>query len=146
MRGRLRNHPAAKRPAAASVTAVSRSLAASLSPTLAGALMATPFASLPLVICGSLKVVYDLALLASFRHLKAPEEMRSAAGNCCYVTDVYQNSRDIISPGLRQRTAILASVRPRATETGTNFRRSYGEGKLRRLSNFHTVRPLDILS
>jgi hypothetical protein len=29
---------------------------------------------LPLVICGVLKIAYDLALLASFRHIKPPEE------------------------------------------------------------------------
>jgi hypothetical protein len=26
------------------------------------------------VICGSLKIIYDLALLVSFRHIKPPEE------------------------------------------------------------------------
>jgi MFS family permease len=63
-----------ERPAAASVTAVPRSLASSLSPALAGALLATPFAGLALVICGGLKIAYDLALLFSFRHTKPPEE------------------------------------------------------------------------
>jgi hypothetical protein len=29
---------------------------------------------LPLVACGVLKIVYDLALLAMFRHVKPPEE------------------------------------------------------------------------
>jgi MFS family permease len=66
----------AERAAAASVTAVPRSLASALSPTLAGALFASPFSALPLLICGSLKLVYDVALLFSFRHLKAPEEAR----------------------------------------------------------------------
>jgi MFS family permease len=64
----------AERTAAASVTAVPRSLAASLSPALAGALLATPFSGLPLVACGVLKIAYDLALLYSFRHVKPPEE------------------------------------------------------------------------
>jgi MFS family permease len=64
----------AERTAAASVTAVPRSLASSLSPALTGFLLATPFAGLPLVICGSLKIIYDLSLLASFRHIKPPEE------------------------------------------------------------------------
>jgi MFS family permease len=64
----------AERTAAASVTAVPRSLASSLGPALAGALLATPFSGLPLVACGVLKIVYDLALLASFRHVKPPEE------------------------------------------------------------------------
>jgi MFS family permease len=64
----------AERTAAASVTAVPRSLASSLSPALSGVLLATSFSGLPLVICGSLKIVYDLALLMSFRHIKPPEE------------------------------------------------------------------------
>jgi MFS family permease len=63
-----------ERPAAASVTAVPRSLASAISPTLAGALLSTAFAGLPLVVCGTLKIVYDLSLLLSFRHLKPPEE------------------------------------------------------------------------
>jgi MFS family permease len=64
----------AERTAAASVTAVPRSLASSLSPTLSGALLATSFAGLPLLACGVLKIVYDIALLLSFRHVKPPEE------------------------------------------------------------------------
>jgi MFS family permease len=64
----------AERTAAASVTAVPRSLASSLSPALTGVLLATSFSGLPLVICGALKIVYDLALLMSFRHIKPPEE------------------------------------------------------------------------
>jgi MFS family permease len=64
----------AERTAAASVTAVPRSLASSISPALAGALLATPAAGLPFVACGVLKIVYDLALLYSFRHVKPPEE------------------------------------------------------------------------
>jgi MFS family permease len=65
----------AERTAAASVTAVPRSLASSLSPSLAGLLLGSAFAGLPLVLCGSLKILYDLALLASFRHVKPPEEL-----------------------------------------------------------------------
>jgi MFS family permease len=64
----------AERPAAASVTAVPRSLASSISPALTGALLATPFSGLPLIACGVLKIAYDLALLYSFRHTKPPEE------------------------------------------------------------------------
>ena len=64
----------AERTAAASVTAVPRSLASSISPAMAGALLSTSFAGLPLVICGVLKIVYDLSLLFSFRHIKPPEE------------------------------------------------------------------------
>jgi len=64
----------AERTAAASVTAVPRSLASSISPAFAGMLLTLPFAGLPLVFCGSLKIAYDLALLYSFRHIKPPEE------------------------------------------------------------------------
>jgi hypothetical protein len=66
-----------ERPAAASVTAVPRSLASSLSPALAGVLLAGPFLGAPLLICGALKIVYDGALLLSFRHIKPPEEVRA---------------------------------------------------------------------
>ena len=64
----------AERTAAASVTAVPRGLASSISPALTGALLATPVAGLPFIACGVLKIVYDLALLYSFRHVKPPEE------------------------------------------------------------------------
>jgi hypothetical protein len=69
----------AERPAAASVTAVPRTLASSVSPALAGLLLGTPFSGLPLVFCGALKIVYDVALLVSFRHIKPPEERARAA-------------------------------------------------------------------
>lgn len=64
----------AERPAAASVTAVPRSLAAAASPALAGALFAAGLQAWPLLLCGGLKIVYDLWLLAAFRHIKPPEE------------------------------------------------------------------------
>ena len=63
-----------ERPAAASITAVSRSLASSLSPALAGAMFSASFLGLPLILCGTLKIIYDIALLFSFRHIKPPEE------------------------------------------------------------------------
>jgi MFS family permease len=68
----------AERPAAASFTAVPRSLASSFSPALAGALLTNPYSGLPLVICGSLKIIYDLALLFAFRHIKPPEEQTAS--------------------------------------------------------------------
>lgn len=64
----------AERPAAASVTAVPRSLASAASPALAGALFAAGYQIWPLLLCGGLKILYDLMLLAAFRHLKPPEE------------------------------------------------------------------------
>lgn len=63
-----------ERPAAASVTSVPRSLAAAVSPAIAGALFAAGFEAWPLVICGILKILYDIALLWTFRHVKPPEE------------------------------------------------------------------------
>ncbi|OYY93569.1 MAG: MFS transporter [Hydrogenophilales bacterium 28-61-23] len=56
-----------ERAAAASFTAVPRSLAAALSPSLGGALFAAGLLAAPLVLCGVLKIGYDLALLAAFR-------------------------------------------------------------------------------
>jgi MFS family permease len=64
----------AERPAAASVTAVPRSLASAASPAMAGALFSAGLYAWPLVLCGVLKIAYDLALLAAFRHVKPPEE------------------------------------------------------------------------
>jgi MFS family permease len=64
-----------ERTAAASVTAVPRSLAASISPAFAGVLLTLPFSGMPLVVCGTLKIVYDLLLLYAFRHVRPPEEV-----------------------------------------------------------------------
>jgi len=64
----------AERAAAASFTSVPRSLAAAASPALAGMLFAASFRAWPLLICGALKIAYDLLLLMQFRHLKPPEE------------------------------------------------------------------------
>jgi MFS family permease len=47
-----------ERTAAASVTAVPRSLASSISPAIAGFMLAGPFSALPLVVCGCLKIAY----------------------------------------------------------------------------------------
>ncbi len=64
----------AERAAAASLTSVPRSLAAAVSPMLAGTLLAASFRAWPLVICGGLKIAYDVLLLIQFRHVKPPEE------------------------------------------------------------------------
>jgi MFS family permease len=69
----------AERTAAASFTAVPRSLAAAASPALAGAVFAAGYQELPLVACGVLKIFYDFALLVAFRHIKPPEERRAAS-------------------------------------------------------------------
>ncbi len=59
-----------ERAAAASFTAVPRSLAAALGPSLSGALLAAGWLAAPLVACGMLKIAYDLALLRVFRGVK----------------------------------------------------------------------------
>lgn len=63
----------AERTAAASFTTVPRSLAAAASPALAGAWMAAGWLAAPLVACGGLKIVYDLALLFAFRDVRLPD-------------------------------------------------------------------------
>ena len=63
-----------ERPAAASFTSVPRSLASAMSPALAGALFSAGLQMWPLVICGTLKIVYDVLLLMQFRHVRPPEE------------------------------------------------------------------------
>ncbi len=64
----------AERPAAASFTAVPRSLAAALSPTLSGALFAVGWIALPLIACGALKTAYDVALWQAFRRNRLTDE------------------------------------------------------------------------
>ncbi len=63
-----------ERAAAASVTAVPRSLAAAVSPIFAGYLLSLSGFGWPLVICGGLKLAYDLLLLKMFSQVKPPEE------------------------------------------------------------------------
>lgn len=65
----------AERPAAASMTSVPRSLAAVVSPVIAGALFAAGHEAMPLIICGALKIMYDIALLWIFRDVRPPEEL-----------------------------------------------------------------------
>lgn len=57
----------AERAAAASFTAVPRSLASAISPTIGGALFAAGWLAAPLVTCGVLKIAYDLMLWKAFR-------------------------------------------------------------------------------
>jgi MFS family permease len=64
----------AERPSAASVTSVPRSLAAAVSPTIAGYLLSLSPFGWPLVICATLKIAYDLTLLGMFRNIRPPEE------------------------------------------------------------------------
>ncbi|MEM5388486.1 MFS transporter [Paraburkholderia phymatum] len=60
-----------ERPAAASFTAVPRSLAAAVAPTLSGVLLGVGWLAAPLVACGALKIAYDLSLLYAFRQVRA---------------------------------------------------------------------------
>jgi predicted MFS family arabinose efflux permease len=65
--------PPEERTAASTVTNVPRSLAAGLSPLLAGALLERTTVGWPLVIGGALKAAYDILLLIQFRAV-APRE------------------------------------------------------------------------
>jgi MFS family permease len=67
----------AERTAAASFTAVPRSLASAASPPLSGMLLATAYSGAPLVISAVLKIVYDVVLLVSFRRQRPPEERKA---------------------------------------------------------------------
>ncbi|RQP24394.1 MFS transporter [Piscinibacter terrae] len=64
----------AERTAAASFTAVPRSLASALSPALAGWLFAFGWIGAPLLLGGALKIAYDLSLWRSFRQHPPREE------------------------------------------------------------------------
>jgi MFS family permease len=59
-----------ERAAAASFTAVPRSLASAVSPSLGGAMFAVGWLAAPLVACGLLKIAYDLAIWSAFRRVK----------------------------------------------------------------------------
>jgi len=66
-----------ERAAAAGVTGIARTVGASLAPLLAGPLYAVPaLAGVPFLICGGLKIAYDLALWRAFAAVKPPEEQR----------------------------------------------------------------------
>jgi MFS family permease len=64
----------AERAAAASLTSVPRSLASGIGPLISGWLVMLSGFGWPLLLGGLLKSVYDLALLAMFRHARPPEE------------------------------------------------------------------------
>lgn len=64
-----------ERSAASGVTAIARSVGASLSPALTGVMFGIPaLFSAPFFLCGGLKIVYDLLLWREFRMIKPPEE------------------------------------------------------------------------
>jgi MFS family permease len=59
-----------ERPAAASFTAVPRSLASALGPSITGVMFAAGSFAAPLVACGVLKIAYDVAIYAGFRRIE----------------------------------------------------------------------------
>jgi MFS family permease len=72
--------PPEERAAAAALTSVPRSLAASAGPILAGYLLGRSNFGWPLIVAGVLKIIYDLLLLAMFRAVKPPEEEGTICG------------------------------------------------------------------
>jgi len=64
-----------ERSAASGVTAIARSVGASISPALTGLLFSIPVLfSAPFFLSGGLKIIYDLLLYREFRMVKPPEE------------------------------------------------------------------------
>lgn len=64
-----------ERSAAAGITNIARSVGGSIAPTLTGQMLAVSgLWSVPFFLAGSLKILYDLMLYRSFRHLHPPEE------------------------------------------------------------------------
>lgn len=64
-----------ERSAASGITAIARSVGASISPMLTGLFFSVPgLLSLPFILSGGLKIIYDLLLFREFRTVKPPEE------------------------------------------------------------------------
>jgi MFS family permease len=64
-----------ERSAASGVTAIARSVGASVSPMITGLFFSIPsLFSVPIILCGSVKIIYDLLLFREFRAVKPPEE------------------------------------------------------------------------
>lgn len=63
-----------ERAAAAGVTMTARTLGVMLSPALSGLLLGMGWLNAPFLLCGALKVTYDLLLYAAFRSVRPPEE------------------------------------------------------------------------
>jgi predicted MFS family arabinose efflux permease len=68
-------HPS-ERSAAAGITGIARSVGASFSPLITGALLSGGLLTIPFFAAGGLKIAYDLALYYNFRRLKPPEEVK----------------------------------------------------------------------
>jgi MFS family permease len=66
--------PVEERTATAGITNLAKSVATSVGPAVAGALLVPLGLGAPLVACGTLKIAYDLALYSMFQSRPAPEE------------------------------------------------------------------------
>ena len=63
-----------ERSAASGVTTIARSIGSAISPSLAGMLISASLLSLPFLLAGGIKIIYDFALYLNFRAMKPPEE------------------------------------------------------------------------
>jgi predicted MFS family arabinose efflux permease len=70
----------AERTLASGVTNVTRNIAWAVGPSFAGLVMQHVALAGPLMIGGTLKILYDLLLYRAFRHVRPPEEERAQAG------------------------------------------------------------------
>lgn len=70
--------PPEERAAAASVTNVPRSLASAVAPLLAGLMLSRWTFGWPLIVCGLLKIAYDILLLRQFKAVQVPDIRQQA--------------------------------------------------------------------
>lgn len=68
-----------ERAASAGIMSVARNIGAAIAPAFTGPVLAVPSLGLPFLIAGSLKIAYDLAIFAVFRHIRPPEEVAHEA-------------------------------------------------------------------
>ena len=104
--------PAGERAAAASLTAVAKSFASSIGPLFAGYLLGVSGFGWPLVIGGSVKIVYDLLLLATFRNVRPPRSRRRAGRRS---TDEFREVAD------REGARSLSTARPNHDSKSQGF-------------------------
>jgi MFS family permease len=67
-----------ERAASAGIMSVARNIGAATAPLFTAPVLAVPSLGLPFLIAGGLKILYDLAILAAFRHVRPPEEVTQA--------------------------------------------------------------------
>jgi len=67
-----------ERTATAGITNVARSAASAVSPAVSGFAFSVAALGAPFFIAGGLKIVYDLLVYATFRHVRPPEEEQRA--------------------------------------------------------------------